>query len=201
VLQPEKTQLQGGFPAGLPRESEANPVLAIVRRVNAGDRDALVKLRSFLRASRAAAPSLGGDLSFEANACLVKDFMSENPVAREALNQELINLRLELCGKDPYPTGIERLLIEDVVATWLHLHRLQYMYARQEQSTFRTDSYYQKELTAAHGRYLAAIKTLIDARRRPLPNIQINVANEQVNVAVNVTAAPPPPKDTPAPLG
>ena len=200
MLQPEKTQLQGGSPAGPPGERETNSVLAIVRRVNAGDRDALIKLRSFLRASRAAAPSLGGDLSFEANACLVKDFMSENPVAREALAQELINLRQELCGVSPYPTGIERLLIEDVVATWLHLHRLQYMYARQEHSTFRTDSYYQKELSAAHGRYLAAIKTLIDARRRPLPTIQINVAEQQVNVAGNVTAAAPP-KETPAPLG
>ena len=175
----------------------------MVRRVNAGDRDALVKLRSFLQTSRAAAPSLGGDLSFEANACLVKDFMSENPVAREALVQELINLRQELCGTNQYPTGVERLLIEDVVATWLHLHRLQYMYARQEQSSFRTDSYYQKELTAAHGRYLAAIKTLIDARRRPLRNIQINVAEQQVNVAGNLSAQAPhrEPKETPAPLG
>jgi hypothetical protein len=195
--------LQSGAPAGAPGDAEKNSVLAFVRRVNAGDRDALAGLRLFLRGSRAAAPALGGDLSFEANACLVKDFMSENPVAREALAQELINLRLELCEKNLHPTGIERLLIEDVVATWLHLHRLQYMYARQENANFRTDSYYQKELTAAHGRYLAAIKTLIDARRRPLPNIQINVADQQVNVAGNVCspAAPRQPNETPAPLG
>jgi len=184
----------------LPREPEPSRLQAIVKRVNAGDKDALVKLRAFLVSTRDAAPYLGGDLSFEANVRLVKEFTVENLAHREALFQELINLRLELCGENKYPVGLERLLIEDVVATWLHLHRLHYLYAQQEEPTYRTDSYFQKEISAAHGRYLAAIRALVDARRRPLPNIQINVADRQMNVAGNVNSAAVP-TETPAPLG
>ena len=150
-----------------------------------------------------AALCLGGDLSWEARAHLVGQLTGEDLVMREAIFQELTNLQDELRGENKNPVGLERLLIENVVGTWLHFHRLELLYASQRKSNFHTDSFYQKELSAAHSRYLAAMRTLIDARRRPLPNIQINLANEQVNVAGNVTApaATPAPKETPAPLG
>ena len=183
--------------------AEASPLLALIKNVNAGDKSALVQLRKYLGASRAAAMCLGGDLSWEARVHLVRQLTGEDLVMREAIFQELTNLHDELRGENKNPVGLERLLIENVVGTWLHFHRLELLYASQRKSNFHTDSFYQKELSAAHSRYLAAMRTLIDARRRPLPNIQINVANEQVNVAGNVTApaATPAPKETPAPLG
>jgi len=134
--------------------------------------------------------AFGGDLSWEAIVRLLRSFVGDNVVLREAIMQQLDNLRIELCGANPFPIGIERLLIENVVGTWLHFHRLEVLYGEQEKPNFRTDGYFQRELTAAHGRYLAALRALIDARRRPLPNIQINVANEQVKVAANATPAP-----------
>jgi hypothetical protein len=184
-----------------PAAAESSGLAALIKSVNSGDDTALERLRDYLEGDRDAAMCLGGDLSWEATAKLVMQLTGENCAMREAVFQELLNLRDELRGENQTPIGLERLLIENVVGTWLHFHRLELLYASQRKPTFHSDSFYQKELSAAHKRYLAAMRTLIDARRRPLPNIQINVANEQLNVAGNVTAAPPPPKETPAPLG
>jgi hypothetical protein len=179
----------------------SHPLMPIARSVNAGDPAALVRLRAHLRASREHTRSLGGDLSREANLLLVTQSIHRDRAMREAVFQELDHIRTELMGGNTQPTGIERLIIEDVVATWLHLQRVLMMYAEQENPTFRSDDFYQKQITAAQKRYHASLRALIDARRRPLPNIQINVADNQVNVAGNVTAVPPPSNETPAPLG
>ena len=40
-----------------------------------------------------------------------------------------------------------------------------------------------KPITASHTRYLTAIRTLAQVRRLPVPNVQVNIAREQVNVA------------------
>jgi len=42
---------------------------------------------------------------------------------------------------------------------------------------------YQQALAAAQKRYFAAINELVHLRQRPQPMLQVNIANEQVNVA------------------
>jgi hypothetical protein len=171
----------------------------LVKRAQSGDPRAIRPLREFIRAQPAASIALGGDLALETVRAQVRTLSGQNFAQAEAIFQKTEELRLQLAGESHEQSGIERLLVEEVVLAWLHYHRLELMYATQAQPTFSSDGYYQRELTAAHRRYLAAMRTLIDARRRPLPNIQINVADKQVNVAGDMNATAP--KETPAPLG
>jgi hypothetical protein len=124
---------------------------------------------------------------------------------REAVFGKLNALRHELEAEHPNPTAAENLLIERVMSTWLHLHHLELMYANEEFSEFRMATF-QRALSAAQQRYLAALETLRAQRKVVLPPLQINVGEKQVNIAQNVMPPPPAPSLTtllpgPAPLG
>jgi hypothetical protein len=112
---------------------------------------------------------------------LVEKFTDNNLLVREALTCKLDLLRAELLGTAP--TALEKLLVERVVATWLHLHHLEHIYAGKSELTLALGGYYQKCISAAQKRYLAAIKGLADVRRLALPALQVNIAREQVNFA------------------
>jgi hypothetical protein len=104
-------------------------------------------------------------------------------------NQQVENLGAELSGIEN-SVGVERLFIETVIVTWLHLHRLELLYAQQGKHSFQTDGFYQKEHSAADKRYLAAISTLIAARRRPLRRIQFNIGKDSFTDESDVAPAP-----------
>lgn len=201
MSQPETPEPAGETtPSTTPKIDE---LPAIVKRVNEGDPKALKSLRAYLQAWPQMAICVGGDLSWEATSLAVKRFAGKDLAGAEAVLHQLNSLRYELCGENKYPTGIERLLIEHVVGTWLHLHILEVEYALRESPRFSTDAFYQKELTAAQHRYLTAIRVLAETRRKLQPNIQINLARKQVNIAgsATVTRSPAPQEAAPAPPG
>ena len=69
------------------------------------------------------APSLisltGGDLAEQAELSLVRRICGDQLAMKESIKQKLQQLRLELAG--PNPTPIERILVERMVACWLHV--------------------------------------------------------------------------------
>jgi hypothetical protein len=186
VDQPEKPE---AAPAALGTEPVAGTLGDLMQRVNAGDETALARLREILGQGRKAAKYFGGDLAHEAENQLISTLAGANLTMREALRHQAEYLRVELSGGERR-TGVERLLIENVVGTWLHLHRLELLYAQQENHSFQTDGFYQKELSAAHKRYLAAIRTLIAARRRPLHRIQFSIDKDSFTKQRDLTPAP-----------
>jgi hypothetical protein len=97
------------------------------------------------------------------------------------LTRKLDLLRDELAG--PNPTPLERLLIERIVAFWLHLHYLEQIYAQKDSKSLELGSYYQRSISSAQKRYLAAIKTLAVIRKLAVPVLQVNIARKQMNVA------------------
>jgi hypothetical protein len=102
-------------------------------------------------------------------------------------SQRTQRLRAELGGANP--TRLERLLVERIVACWLHLHHLEMIYAGKESMSLELGSYYQRSLTSAQKRYLTAIKTLAVVRTLAAPVLQVNIAKKQVNVAGACVAA------------
>ena len=82
------------------------------------------------------------------------------------------------------------MLIERGAATWLHLHYQELNYACQENKSELRNFYYQRIIYVAQQRYFAALVLLRDQRKVLPPSVQINVANEQVNVASNASPAP-----------
>ena len=73
-------------------------------------------------------------------------------------------LRRELAG--PNPSGVENLLVDRVVATWLHLHKLEGDRALTASSPGGDSAGdYQRAVTLAQRRYLTAIRELVALRR------------------------------------
>jgi hypothetical protein len=160
--------------------------LALARRAEKGDQTALATLRPQFR-DPAVVDRLGGDLARQSQLMLIEKLTKGNPLMRETLQRKAQILRGELFG--PSPTPLEQLLAERVVSTWLHLHYLETIYAIQESISLAWGTYYQRSITLAQKRYLAAIKTLAVVRKVALPVLQVNIADKQVNVAAPALTA------------
>ena len=174
-----------------PTDDERQEIQKAVKRAREGDHTVVPMIRAFIQTRPGASMALGGDLSWEALALQVRKHARSDLAVREAVFGRLHELRAELSGDNPNPRGIERLLIERVLSTWLHLYDLETNYANQQDLTLGKDQLFQRSLCAAQQRYLATLKELARIRKRDVPPLQINVAREQVNVAGNVTNAPP----------
>jgi hypothetical protein len=147
---------------------------------------ALAEVKGML-ARPGSADILGGNLAREAVELLVKKYAGNNAVVRESVTRKLEELRAELSGENPSP--LEKLLVERVVATWFHLHQLEANYSGRSEMSLTLGMYYQKSISAAQRRYLAAIKGLAEVRKLALPALQVNIAKKQINVAGGTVAA------------
>jgi hypothetical protein len=166
-------------PVEVPAE-KVNELRDLVKRSQKGDRTMLPRLREVLK-DPAAVDLLGGNLARYAQLTLIDKFSGGNLLFKESLARKLELLRAELTGPSPDP--LERLLVERVLACWLHLHHLEQIYAQQDGMSLEMGGYYQRCLSAAQKRYLAAIKTLAVVRKLAVPVLQVNIAKRQVNVA------------------
>lgn len=147
-----------------------------VSRAQNGDEAALPALREVLQSKKSSELlDLLGNLAGHAERMLVTSYAGKNLAFKEAIARKLVLLRAELTG--PTSTPLERLLVDRVVACWLHLHHLETKAGALQMSTD-----YQRCLNASQKRYLAAIKTLALVRRLAVPLVQVNIAKKQVNV-------------------
>jgi hypothetical protein len=142
-------------------------------------------LRKLLK-DPAAVDMLGGDLAKQSQLALINKFSGQNLLFKESLIRKLGLLREELAG--PNPTPLERLLVERIVACWLHLHQLEMIYASKEGMSLELENHYQSSISSAQKRYLASIKTLALVRKLVVPVLQVNIARKQVNVAGSCVA-------------
>jgi hypothetical protein len=125
--------------------------------------------------------ALGGDLAKQSQLALINKLSGPNLVFQESLPRKLDLMREELSG--PNPTALERLLVERIATCWLHLYLLETSYAQSQNASMDLGNYYQRSLSAAQKRYLAAIKTLAVVRKLAVPVLQVNIAKKQINVA------------------
>jgi hypothetical protein len=154
--------------------------MALTDRAQKGDKTALPALRELLK-EPAYVNALGGDLAKQAQLTLINKFSGQNLLYKESLTRKLELMRDELAGNSPTP--LDRLLVERIVTCWLHLHHLEVIYAGKESMSLELGSYYQRSISSAQKRYLAAIKTLALVRKMAIPVLQVNIAKKQVNVA------------------
>lgn len=157
-----------------------------IRKAEGGDKEALAEVRELL-AKPGIPDILAGNVATEALNRLVKTYAGENPVIREAVLRKLDEMRTELSGLNA--SAVEKLLVERVLATWLHLHHLEAVYASKESMSLPLGLYYQKTISAAQKRYLSSLKGLAEVRKLALPTLQVNIAKKQVNVAAGAVTA------------
>jgi hypothetical protein len=84
---------------------------------------------------------------------------------------------------------MEQLLIENIVTCWLRLQDYE------QKLTFRdanavTIEFWDRRVTSAQRRYLAACESLAKVRKLKIPAVQVNIGEKQVNVAGNLQAPP-----------
>jgi hypothetical protein len=113
---------------------------------------------------------------------IVKNFIGDE-VAQTAIEEHIVYLRDEM-GYHEEPI-MEKLLIENIVTTWLRVQWLDYLVAAKMAGEFRIPAmeFWQRSLAMAQRNYLAACETLAKIRKMRLPNIQLNIGDKQINVA------------------
>ena len=154
-------------------------VMDLVHRAQRGDETALAPLREVLK-NPAYVNMLGGDLALQTQLTLIDKFSGNNLLYKESLRRKLELLRTDLAGAAP--SALERLLVDRIVACWLHLHHLEAIYANRESMALELGTFYQRSISAAQKRYLSAIRALAQIRKLSLPVLQVNIAKKQVNV-------------------
>ena len=175
-------------PPGMPQDQRL-ALKEMLEKARTGDRSVVPLLREFMRVP-GMVEVLGGNIAEEAVQLMVRTFAGTDLVTREALYRKLADLRQALGRERANPSVAEGLLIERVAATWLHLHYQEMHYACQENMSELRNLYYQRIISTAQQRDFAALELLRDQRKVLPPSVQINVANEQVNVASNASPAP-----------
>jgi hypothetical protein len=160
----------------------ASDLTRLLRRSEQGDRSVLPALRREFDQQ----PDLWeqvGNLSLQAQRSMVAMAAGKNEMVREALERKIGELRIELAG--PAATPLERLLADRIVTCWLDVHAADRMCTahHQDGGVLAVGDYYQRRQDRAHRRYLQAIKALVQVRRLLTPVVQVNIAEQQVNVA------------------
>lgn len=121
-----------------------------------------------------------GDMANNAATHLI-DTMQAPQSLKLSLQQGWKYLQAELGAESA--TALEKLLIQQVVISWLRLNLVEYSYTtiHQESITLARGDYWERRLNAAQRRFLRACSTLARVRKMDLPPIQVNIAQQQVN--------------------
>jgi hypothetical protein len=162
-------------------EAVAKQVNELLPLVSEGNRTAKLELRRIL----AEKPDIWlriGDLGSQADLSLMRIIAGENEIVKEAIQRTQEKMQREL--KRAEATPLERLLIDRVISCWLALSYNEAIYVQQmKELSWESIEYHQKRINHAHRRYLSAIRTLATVRRLVLPTVQVNLGNQQINVA------------------
>jgi hypothetical protein len=170
---------EGNGADGVPSPDEIRQVL---QKAEKGDKTALPALRALLD-NCPALHQFYGSLAQTARDALIRCIGGEQNLAvKECYTRMLDAMGRELSGPESSP--LERLLVERIVLCWLHLYYAETIYVQNmSELTLRQAEFHQQRITKAHNRYLSAIRTLAQVRRLGLPAVQVNIGEQQVNVA------------------
>ena len=164
---------------------ESEELYQLLKRVNTANpkREDVVLLKQRLRGSHALCKQVL-DLTQLTETQLIQSLAGDSMLIEEAIREDLAHRRRALGYEESH--DLERLLIEQVILTWLHYYRVQYSYRQSANKSLLIvqEDRWERKLNAAQRRHLRAVETL--ARVRKLSGrgpIQINIAEQQVNVA------------------
>jgi hypothetical protein len=154
-MEPETSCKVPAEPAVLPELRE------LVSQAKAGNASVLPRLRHLLDAH----PQIWqhtGDLEQVVVRAWTELLAGPDPLALEALRRKAEQLRADLEGDGATP--LERLLVGQVVSSWLEMSHAQVQVAEPGSTTLGQASHNLRRAESAQKRYLAAIKTLTTVR-------------------------------------
>jgi hypothetical protein len=157
---------------------------ALATAASRGDQSALEVLRTAICDTDHRLWSEIGNLAlWVQNELINMMFTREELAAREAVKAKLLELTSELSG--PSPSPLERLLVERIATCWLDAAEAdrRYLKASKGECSFAQGEYFQRRQDRAHKRLLSAIRTLAQVRKLGGAVVQVNIGDQQVNVA------------------
>lgn len=161
-----------------------NVLFKAIAKADAGDADALDVLRQVLRDAPKVADTLS-DLAYNAESAILANVPAG---AAELFRVQARTLRKDL-AREGAGSALERLLIRRISLDYLAT--LQAERARElapgEHRSLDLARFYDQQADRAHRRFLASVESLARVRKLITP-IQINIADQQVNVAGNLMA-------------
>jgi hypothetical protein len=153
---------------------------SLIERAVAGDETTRSEVRALVLAKPALA-RFAGNLASQVEAGWLRLWAGKNVVSHEAMTLELEKLKSSLAGAASTP--IEQVLVDRVAACWLQANYADAVEATHGDRTFAQAEMALKRQTMAHKRLLSALKTLAEVRRFMSPTVQVNIAEQQVNLA------------------
>ena len=158
----------------------------LVMRARKGDEDALPALRKALAREapewRSWFLETFGDPSRWLTDAIIRSAVAEDDLAStEGLELRMAQVRQELEG--PSPSFLERLLAERAATCWFNVTIYETLYAQSKDLTINQAKWQVHRINAAHDRFLKAAATLARIRKLALPALQVNIAQNQVNVS------------------
>jgi hypothetical protein len=157
-------------------------VMALIRRMDAGDKAAESEIVQRMKGDKLWAETLAQAASTMRNAWI--NHANPDGFTHEVLVARARTLKRSMVGDSP--TILESLLAERIVICKLALDRAEtlHMANMQGDSSYKKALFYEHLMDQAHRRYVHAIKSLAQVRKLQLPAVaQLNVAANQVNVA------------------
>lgn len=164
------------------KNSSIDLVGALIKKAETGDTKALAELQEMTPEQLDKhALLVHGDLARITEHMLIEKSTNNNLVFTEGVKGQVKRLKEELEGSSPSP--LERLLIERVVCCWIMINYADTIHALMETGrAWKADEYFQKLQDRAQKRFLQACKALAQVRKLLGPNVQINMAEKQINV-------------------
>ena len=169
--------------------SPANPdppilpaLVAAITDADRGDPVALERVRDLFRDAPAIAGQVSG-LAWNAEAAILSGVPAG---AAELFRQQVRNLRRDL-GEEGTGTALESMLIRRIGLDYLASLQadMRRSLAPGETRSLELSRFYEQQADRAHRRFLASVESLARVRKLITP-IQINIAEQQVNVAGTV---------------
>ncbi len=154
----------------------------LTARAEKGDASVLPALRTLLDDNPAIWREFG-DMAVLLKDNLIAGMVGKDLFLREAMMRSADESLRELAGENPTP--LEQLLARRIVIDGLYLHKVENLelHASKESRYSHDAEASQRRIARAHKRYLHAIKTLAQVRKLLGPTVQVNIAQQQVNVA------------------
>jgi len=154
----------------------------LVLRVDAGDKTVQPLIRLLIHSEPDTAMwLLAGDLVTQNQRALVESFAGSDPERTEAIHNQVRLLRQELAG--PSPSAIELALIDRLLICWLQVQLCDHEFLQAKGEPVKHADHRDRLRNRAHRRFLSAVKTLATVRKLNIPAIQVNIGDQQINVA------------------
>jgi uncharacterized protein YbcC (UPF0753/DUF2309 family) len=133
-----------------------------LKLANSGDQKAIQWLRKFLDDHPQVWGALG-DLTRVAEKAWIDLISNKDALAAESIRRQLSQLKTDLVGESPSP--VEKMLGDQVVATWLETRYLEATSADVKGASMTQSTLLLKRVESAQRRHLNAIRSLVQTRK------------------------------------